>query len=161
MSAPFTIRDARFPDDRATAVAFIDALQHFERTVEPNRRIDDKVGAEYFDELFKRIGENKGRVFIAEDGARILGWSVYVQDDLSLYVEPQERRVGYVAELFVIEAARGRGVGTALIQACEDEARAQGMPALMIGVLARNENAARRYLAAGFSPYALQLRKYL
>ena len=47
----FTIRDARWPDDEAAAISFIDALQKYEREFEPNRRIDAQVGADYFEVL--------------------------------------------------------------------------------------------------------------
>jgi GNAT superfamily N-acetyltransferase len=39
---------------------------------------------------------------------------------------------GYVSELFVAEAARGRGVGTRLIEAIESLARQRGCARLML-----------------------------
>jgi len=48
MIEEFTIRDARWPEDEAAAVSFIDGLQNYEYRFEPNRRIDAQVGADYF-----------------------------------------------------------------------------------------------------------------
>ena len=45
------IRDAVWPKDTEAAIGFIDGLQLFEHGLEPNRRIDAQVGAEYLDVL--------------------------------------------------------------------------------------------------------------
>jgi GNAT superfamily N-acetyltransferase len=157
----FTIRDARWPADEPAAVSFIDGLQRFEYGFEANRRIDPQVGAEYFRVLMKRVAENDGRVFIAEQDGAAVGWAVFLIEEQEVYVIAPERRTGYIAELFVHESARGSGVGKALIRACEAHARAIGLKVLMIGVLPKNERARAVYHAAGFAPYSEQLRKYL
>lgn len=155
------IRDARFPGDEKACISFIDKLQLYEHAFEPNRRIDAKVGAEYFGVLQKRIAENEGRVFIAEQNGEPMGWAVFLIEEDPLYVIAEERRTGYIAELFVEEHARGTGVGRALIAACEAHARAKGIKVFMIGVIPANTRARSVYLAAGFRPAAEQLRKYL
>ncbi|HEY1963064.1 MAG TPA: GNAT family N-acetyltransferase [Rhizomicrobium sp.] len=157
----FTIRDARWPEDEAATVSFIDGLQKFEYQFEPNRRIDPHVGADYFRELMKRVAENEGRVFVAEEDGAAVGWAVFLMEQQEVYVVESDRRTGYIAELFVDESARGTGVGKALIAACETHARAKGLNVLMIGVLPKNVRARAVYHAAGFSPYAEQLRKRL
>ena len=157
----FAIRDARWPEDEAAAVSFIDGLQKYEYRLEPNRRIDPQVGADYFRELMKRVAENHGRVFIAEQDGQAIGWAVFLIEQEAIYVIESERRPGYVAELFVDESARGTGVGKALIAACEAHARAIGLKVLMIGVLPTNERARSVYHAAGFRRASEQLRKYL
>lgn len=160
MSA-FAIRDALWPQDRQAAVSFIDALQRYEHGFEPNRRIDAAVGTEYFDVLLAAVAEHHGIVRIAEAGGRAIGWTVAWQELDNLYVVAEERRFVYISELYVEDAARGAGVGRALIAACEDWARAQGIRIVKIGVLPKNEQAAAVYLATGFEPYALRLRKTL
>jgi GNAT superfamily N-acetyltransferase len=157
----FTIRDARWPEDESAAVSFIDGLQKFESQFEPNRRIDPQVGADYFAELMKRVGNQEGRAFIADRNGAAVGWAVFLVEKEAVYVLEEERRVGYVAELFVGESARGAGMGKALIAACEAHARGTGLKVLMIGVLPKNTRARSVYKAAGFSPYSDQLRKYL
>ena len=61
----------------------------------------------------------------------------------------------------MIDEQRGRGIGRALISACEDWARGRGLKVMMIGVLARNPRAHAIYRGAGFTDYATLLRKYL
>jgi GNAT superfamily N-acetyltransferase len=157
----FVIRDARWPADEAAAVSFIDGLQKFEYRFERNRRIDPQVGADYFRELMKRVAENHGRVLIAEQSGKAIGWAVFLIEQEAIYVIESERHPGYIAELFVDESARRAGVGKALIAACEAHALAIGLKVLMIGVLPANGRARSVYLTAGFRPASEQLRKYL
>jgi GNAT superfamily N-acetyltransferase len=161
MAQPFRIRDVDLPADKAACVSFIDGLQNYEHALEPDRRIDAKVGEEYYAVLMKRVTENKGRIFIVESNGEAVGWAVFVVDSLELYIVEDERTCGYVAELYLNENMRGSGAGKALLAACEAEARKHGLKHLMIGVLGKNARAVKVYAAAGFSPYSLQLRKYL
>src|SRR5689334_11263875 len=113
----FTIRDARWPEDEPAAVSFIDGLQKYEHEFEPNRRIDPRVGKDYFRELMKRVADNEGRVLIADQGGDAVGWAVFLVEQEAVYVIESERRPGYIAELFVRDSARGTGAGKALIAA--------------------------------------------
>jgi GNAT superfamily N-acetyltransferase len=162
MTRSFHIRDARLPDEKPQLCAFIDALQRFEHEFEPDRRLDARVGEEYFDAMVPHALAHNGRVLVAEtptDG--LVGWAVVHEDMNEIFVEERERLQGYVSELFVIEAARGTGVGRALLDACEDWARARKLSVMTIGALSANARAVRVYGRAGFAPYTVRLRKYL
>lgn len=159
MSA-FHVRDAELPRDRPAFLEFIMGSQRFEHAFEPNRRLDDTVAADYLEPLLRKVAETGGRIAVAEDGrARTLGWGVVLEAQDDIYVIASERRFAYIAELFVVEAARGTGVGRALIAACEAWARAQGHSVMQIGVLPGNARARAIYERAGYSPYGLQLRR--
>lgn len=161
MSA-YRIRDGKLPDDAAMGRSFILGLQQFERTFEEDRRVDAAVAPEFFDVLMQRVAEKQGRIFIAEDAAgATIGWAVALVDDNEIYVELELRRFGYVSELYVVEAMRKQGIGRALIAKCEDYFRSLGLKLMMIGVLAKNTNARRSYIAAGFRPYSEMLQKKL
>jgi GNAT superfamily N-acetyltransferase len=155
------IRAARLPDDEPACLSFIAGLQRHEHRFEPDRRIDPAVAEDYFAVLIKRVAEHQGRIFIAEMNGAAIGWAVFVVEQNAIYVVEDERTYGYVAELFVNEEARGRGIGQALIAACEAQGRAHGLKLMMIGVLAGNRRTASIYAQAGYSPYATELRKYL
>jgi GNAT superfamily N-acetyltransferase len=156
-----SIRDGRLPEDETDFARFIDELQAFEHAFEPDRRIDPRAGRDYLAVLLKRVAEQQGRIFVAEMNGRAVGWAVFVEDTASLYVIEPERRTGWISELYLEEAARGTGLGRALLAACEAEARDRGIKVLMIGVHALNDRARAVYGAAGFGPYTLQLRKPL
>jgi len=137
------------------------ALQKYEREFEPNRRVDSSVAEEYLAVLTKRAEKN-GRIFIAQsENEKPLGWAVIYEDEQELYVVANERTYGRLTELYVEPEARGKGVGRALIGACEDWARARGHKHIIIGALSQNALAMAAYQRSGYAPYASLLRKYL
>ena len=159
---PFHIRNARLPDDKPSILRFIRELQHFEKELEPDRRIDADVAEEYYAVLTARAREQNGCIFIAENEARqALGWAVAHEENNEVYVIEAERRFGYISELYVLEEVRGKGIGRALIAACEDWARSRDLRVMMIAALARNRGALNLYRGGGYAPYSTYLRKYL
>jgi len=158
----FRIRAADLSRDKPALLSFIMGSQHFEYAIEPNRRLDEPVAAEHFDKLTAHLKEHGGAMFVAEDeSGALLGWSVVGEIKGEAFVIPEERNFAYIFELFVAESTRGQGVGRALIVACEDWAKANNFKTIQIGVLARNTRAAKIYREAGYSDYAIELRKYL
>lgn len=157
----YIIRDADWPADEPAAISFIHGLQKYESAFESNRRLDEGVGVEFFAELVTHASENQGRVFIAELDDQAVGWAVFFVKERPIYVREEQRRVGYISELFVVERARGTGIGKALIAACESWARELGLREIAIGVLAGNRLARAAYLAAGFTTYSEELLKHL
>ncbi len=156
------IREADLSRDRAALHSFIMGSQHFEYAIEPNRRLDTPVAAEHLERLRSYLKEHDGRMFVAEDAdGALLGWAVVGEFKGEAFIVSEERDYAYIFELFVIETTRGQGVGRALIAACEEWARAADFKTIQIGVLAGNTRAAKIYREAGYSDYALELRKYL
>ena len=60
--------------------------------------------------------------------------------------------VAWLDELYVVPPRRGRGLGTALLQAARDMATAAGCAALELEVDARHRRAENLYQSAGFEP---------
>ncbi len=60
-----------------------------------------------------------------------------------------------VHDVVVLAAQRGRGVGQALLAACEAHARERGCCKLTLEVLTGNPRALRSYQHFGFAPYTL------
>lgn len=156
------IREADLARDRAALHSFIMGSQHFEYAIEPNRRLDAPVAGEHLERLLAHLKDHTGRMFAAEDGdGALLGWAVVGEFKGEPFVVSEERDYAYIFELFVAETTRGQGVGRALIAACEDWARTKNFKTIQIGVLSGNTRAAKIYREAGYSDYALELRKYL
>ena len=155
------IRDAVLPADREQLLEFIMGTQRFESAFEPNRRLDRAVAAEYFVLLETDVRSKGGRILVAAEDGQPLGWGVVHAQEDDVYVIGEERTYAYISELYVVEAARGKGIGRALIAASEDWARARGLKVMQIGVLPGNHRAKSIYERAGYQTYALQLRKYL
>jgi len=68
---------------------------------------------------------------------------------------PGENGVGQVEDLFTRAEFRGRGIGTALIAACVDDARARGAGPILIGARP-NDTPKHMYAALGFRPLCIQ-----
>jgi ribosomal protein S18 acetylase RimI-like enzyme len=60
----------------------------------------------------------------------------------------------------VVEQARGRGVGAALMRHIIGEARAGGLESVGVSVTIGNQAAERLYLSAGFQPYVSYFSEY-
>lgn len=153
------MREARLPEERAALEAFVVALNRFEHVFEPNRRLDEAVGPDYLAVLIKHVKENEGRIFVAEQKGVLVGWLVSIIETRDVFVREDERKLGYVAELFVEAAARRGGVGRALIEKAEADFRARGLRKMGITVLPGNAGARAAYAAWGFEPSAISLCK--
>ena len=104
-----------------------------------------------------RAQDSRSTVLIAQStsGTRLGFISLTVRED----VTGIER--GHVRDLGVIEDARKRGVGSALMRAGEAWARERGLPVLSLDVWATNERARAFYEALGYTPESLCLFKRL
>jgi GNAT superfamily N-acetyltransferase len=96
-------------------------------------------------------------VFIAEDErGEPLGFAT-VSHDRHFSGERQ----AYMGELVTSSGAEGRGVGTALVQACEEWARDQGYQKLAVSTGAANSRALGLYHQLGFGDEDIKLVKLL
>jgi len=155
------IREAHLPGDEPAILSFIIGLQDHEAAFEPDRRRDPNFAIEHWRDLQHRCAEKHGVMLIAEVGEKPVGWAFAYDERAELFVVEPERRHGYLAELFLLPQARGKGLGRALIEGCEAWARDRGHKLLTVGVLARNPTAIRAYEGAGYAPYGITMRRYL
>lgn len=155
------VREARLPADEPAILSFIDGLQDYEAAFEPDRRRDPDFAVEHWREVQYRCAEKHGILLIAEDEGKPVGWAFAHDQNAELFVVAPERCHGYLAEIFLMPQARGKGLGRALIAACEDWARGRGHKLLTIGVLAKNPGAIRAYEGTGYEPYVVTMRRYL
>jgi ribosomal protein S18 acetylase RimI-like enzyme len=146
------------PADRDGVIELIIALQRFEMQLAPDHAPPDRdFGEWYCDRMLESVREHDGTVLVAvHDGALCGMIAGYDADD------PEARsRYFYIAELSVAEAMRGQGVGSRLIAAIEEIARARCHHTTVIGVLMGNTRAHALYDRLGFRDYAVRMRKKL
>jgi GNAT superfamily N-acetyltransferase len=155
------VREVRLPDDEPAVLFFLHGLQDYEAAFEPDRRRDPEWAAEHWREIQHRCAERHGILLIAEDGGKKIGWAFAHDERAELFVVEAERHHGFLAELYVMPEARGKGFGRALIAACENWARERGHKLMTVGALAKNTLAIRAYDGAGYTPYTLYMRRYL
>lgn len=119
----------------------------------------DHFGEAFTEENVARRLRRIGRAetfLVAEEGGRLVGFT-------SLRVVPAIDPTPYaeVTDLFVVEDARRRGVGTALVRHCEDLARTRGAATLVLLTGHANPDAQAFYRRLGYADYALAFRKRL
>jgi len=91
------------------------------------------------------------RVFVAVDEAdTVLGSVTYVPGPESPYAESERDGDAGIRMLGVDPEARGRGVGSGLVQACIDQARADDREALVLVTTGLFRDAVRIYRRLGF-----------
>jgi ribosomal protein S18 acetylase RimI-like enzyme len=138
---------------------------HAEVVPETGRFTDDARSWQHRAALYREwLAEPLGFVLIARDGGGPLGYAmvrVREPDDDILDTWEVGDHVAELETLVVAAASRGRGIGTALLDAVDQELRRLGVRDLAVGVLAGNEEALRLYQARGFRPRMLHLVREL
>ena len=97
--------------------------------------------------LAERLSQNDSIILLAEDAHGDAMGFVQMYPSFS---SVRAARIYVLNDLFVVPAARARGVGTALMQAAADAARAAGAVRLKLSTAVSNVTAQRLYEARGW-----------
>ncbi len=145
----FIVRPARNTDKARWLPlwAGYNAFYHRTGPAEVSSAMTDLTWARFFDAY------EPMHCLVAEAGDELIGFTHYLYHRNTVTVGP----VCYLQDLFTSEAARGRGVGRALIEAVYDAARAAGSPRVYWQTQETNVIAQRLYDAvaekSGFIVY--------
>lgn len=107
---------------------------------------DEELDAAFV-RLLDVVASQPHALFVAEEGGRETGFLILLDglpDEVTL--QPQ----AFVAYMAVEPLAEGRGVGTALLAAAEDEAKRRGLPYISLMVTESNLRAMRLYERCGY-----------
>jgi GNAT superfamily N-acetyltransferase len=137
-------------------------LQAFEEPMNRWGKRPEDIGAWYMTEVRKWCAKSDGTILVVEEAEKLMGYAVLL---CKCEEDGADGDVAYtfalVADLAVTKAARGRGIGTALLRHCEGLARAKDVKVLRIGVMAGNANAIGVYQHFGFAAHHHTLEKML
>ena len=160
MSAAFSIRPAT-PEDTPA----IDALDHqsaiHHASIDPERwqapSLEDVV-------IHRRHWNNvrpRDEALVAVDtGGRVVGMiELWLRRPSSVPGSAMIQRVHVSLGIAVDAGWRGRGVGTALLQAAEDWARERGATRMALGLDAFNAGALRLYERMGYETWGMEMDK--
>ncbi len=156
----YTIRPATL-DDYPALCALWDEVNAVHAAAAPGvyRQPDGPcVSREYVASL---IDGADAAILVAEGSAGVLGFAqVTVSDaaDIPIHVP---RRLGTVGTLSVGAAFRRQGIGTALMRAAEEWARAHGATSLNVGVWEFNTQARALYERLGYATATRRLQRAL
>ncbi len=134
------------PDDRDFVLALARATAAV--SLSPLRPVPEKALLRAVDRLFETVEAQSHVLLVAEADGRRCGF-VLMLDGLPDEVTglPQ----GFVAYMAVDPSNRRSGVGTALLEAAEDEARRRGLPHMTLMVTEENHCARELYAARGYA----------
>jgi GNAT superfamily N-acetyltransferase len=136
-------------------------LQAFERGIVPALASPDEAVDPYLEMMLARCDESGGKVIGAEVEGRVVGFASIWGRLPPQTPDDDPRLHAWVSDLVVLASHRGRGIGRRLLEAAEAFARSLGVGYLGISVLAENAVARELYVASGFRPHQLVLRKEL
>jgi RimJ/RimL family protein N-acetyltransferase len=138
----FVVRPARADDARAMAEIFAEVAQERDGiATEPPVDIDERAG---------QFARSAASAAVAAAGDRIIGM---------IHVEASRHGFGEFGML-VVRDWRGRGVGSALVQAAIDWARGQGLHKLGLEVFAHNAAGIAMYRKCGFTEEGRRVKHY-
>jgi diamine N-acetyltransferase len=160
MDARDTIRDYDPAQHWDQVRSCIVELQEFERRLEPSLPRGKDMADAYLTFLLDRCSRAAGRV-VAEVDHGVVGFVAVFARVAPEEPDEDQTPYAYISDLVVLPRYRRRGIGRALLEQAEALVGSSGARILRVGVLAKNEPAAKLYRAAGFSDYQLQLVKRL
>ena len=160
MTANLIIRGYEERDEPA-ALALLRQLQAFELPLNPHLKPVQEVGPDYIANVQADCAKWAGEILLAESDGLAVGLATIFTRVVNSDPIEIAFTYAYIGDLVVTEGLRGRGIGRALLAACEARSRAAGTRWLRIGALAGNHAARRAYTGFGFAEQHVSLEKRL
>jgi len=121
--------------------------------------IDDyPISVDFSKALFQEFisNENLGKAWLIVSDNEIVGYLILT----FIFSFEYQGRIGFLDELYIIEKARGKGIGSEAIAFIKTESHKLSLKLIYLEVEPHNENAQKLYLANGFDSHKRQLMKY-
>jgi len=156
-----SVRELDSNRDSQVLADLVIGLQNYERQFEPGMPEGFAMVQPYLGVMLARCGKWDGKVFVAEEGAKVVGfvcvWARVPSEEPN--DDPSEH--AFVSDLIVESAHRHSGVGRKLMSAAEDYARARGARRIRLRVLARNTSARGFYESMNYVEREIEVEKHL
>jgi ribosomal protein S18 acetylase RimI-like enzyme len=136
------------------------ALHHYHRQVVSALPLveDDEASWLRRSELYRsRLDAGRGFLVLASIAEEVVGYAFVCVDDGPDDTFPVGERYAEVYSLAVTEQARGKGIGTSLLDFVDSELARSGIVDVRIAVMAGNDGAQRLYERRGFVPAEMVL----
>ncbi|MBN3037270.1 MAG: GNAT family N-acetyltransferase [Candidatus Diapherotrites archaeon] len=119
-----------------------------------DREENEKIYPKYF---LRKLRNEKVTIFVAEENNELIGF--VMGEDERLRDPFKEKKIGYLADLFVAEEHRGKGIGKALLDAMTDWFASRGLRIMSLTAYTQNKEAEEFYLANGFEKTVVYYRR--
>ena len=155
-----TIRSAS-PTDLVDLRQAVVELQEYERDLHATRLPGEQIADAYLAWLMQRA-QKGGAILVAEVGGTFTGFVAgWVVEDDNIAETKDSNRTGYVSDVCVMPAYRGRRIAGELLSAIERHLAGPGITRVRIVSLAANASAQMAYQRAGYEPYEIVYEKRL
>jgi len=146
--------------DLPLVATYISAIQEHERATVPELKPGSEIADDYARAMVRRIRESDGVMLMARDGSETVGFVAgWIEVDQDPCLKEEARRYALVSDIYVIEAARRRGIAHRLLDEFEVQMRERRCVRLRLCAKATNLGAIACYEAAGYRPYEVILSK--
>jgi ribosomal protein S18 acetylase RimI-like enzyme len=157
LNAP-SVRLAQTSDRLALRAAIIE-LHEAERRLHDSRLPGEETADAY---LVWMLGEaaREGAVFVVEAGGVFAGFAAgWIVQESVIEETPDSNRFGYVSDVCVLPAFRGRRFAGRLLEALEARLSLTGVTRIRLSTLAANMAARASYERSGYVPYEIVYEK--
>jgi ribosomal protein S18 acetylase RimI-like enzyme len=153
------IRRASAADEPDLRRAVVE-LQEHERRLHATRLPGEQIAEAYVAWLQRQAAEKSGTMMVAECDGSFAGFVVgWIAERDHIAVTADANRFGYLSDICVMPAYRGRRIAHQLIAAIEQHLARAGITRLYLWTLAANGSARASYERAGFTPYEIIYEK--
>lgn len=152
--------------DQSAIEELMKELQKHLSDIDPLKRvrnIEDFDASNYIDRLLEKVESTDGKIFIAEEDGRPLGFVAGIisggdsDDSLDHYPATE----GNVVELVVSQKHRGQGTGRMLMEKMEEFLKENGCEYVRVGCFAGNTGTHAFYEKCGYGDRYIELLKRL
>jgi ribosomal protein S18 acetylase RimI-like enzyme len=156
--SPLSVRLAQ-ASDKAALRAAVAELHNVEGRLHDSRLPGEETADAYLAWMLAEAARD-GAVFVAEVGGVFAGFAAgwVVQDE---YIEetPDSNRFGYISDVCVLPAFRGRRIAARLLEALEVRLSLYGIKRIRLSALAANKAARTSYERLGYVAYEIVYEK--
>jgi ribosomal protein S18 acetylase RimI-like enzyme len=155
-----TIRPAMSSDWPQLRQAVIE-LQEHERRLHLSRLPGEQIADAYLAWLQQQADES-GAVLVGEIEGAFVGFVAgWIEQENNLTETADSNHFGYISDICVMPAYRGRRIADRLLDAIEQHLASAGIRRIRIGSLAANRSARASYERAGFVSYEVVYEKII
>jgi GNAT superfamily N-acetyltransferase len=109
--------------------------------------------------LESQLREHDAVIYVAERNGEVVGY-VYAGLEPQSWKELREA-AGFIHDILVLDAHRGAGIATALLDAASEWLKARGAPRVILWTAERNHTAQRLFEQAGFRRTMIEMTREL